>query len=317
MNIKRYSEFINESTQNLGAKVESMYDEDDYVKNIVNRFIGEIPSDVRLSNAVNMLDDKTRQEISHLLDEYQSKGIEEKDPIFSFSTDLETLTESEITQGGKGAFTSFLKVMTALGQKDLIPDFESCPAEFILFYPSTNIDTSTVKSVLGRYRSLARFVEDVDYTQNELRLYYGVTCDGEVEYGAIAEHKGRFGGFRLTQSAIKWINTLEMKSLFSLKKELVNLNQKDLKNMGSIKHDLVSYSPGYSEGSMAPTICDRIMSFGFKGVGRWDNGVLDEGELQNLKSNFISWMMGKKWSDKVLISVKASSYWLYIHLKLK
>lgn len=317
MNIKRYKEFVNEANQNLGARVEAMYDDDDYVKNIVNRFIGEVPSDVRLSNAVNMLDDKLQKEIAHLLDEYQSKGIEEKEPVVSFSTDLEPLTESEVTPGGKGAFTSFLKVMTALGQKDVRPDFEACPQEFILFYPSANIETSTLKSVLGRYRSLARFVEDVDYTQNELRLYYGVTCDGDIEYGAIAEEKSRFGGFRLTQSSIKWINTLELKSLFSLKKELVNLSQKDLKTMGSIKDDLISYNPGYSEGTMAPTISDRIMSFGFKGVGRWDNGVLDEGELQNLKSNFVSWVMGKKWSDKVLISLKAGSYWLYIHVKLK
>jgi len=170
MIVKRYSEFVNENIQDLGAKIESMYDNDDYVKNIVNRFIGEIPSDVRLSNAVNMLDDKIQKEITRLLDEYQSKGIEDKEPVVSFSTDLEPLTESEITQGGKGAFTSFLKVMTALGQKDVRPDFEGCPQEFILFYPSTTIETSTAKSVIGRYRSLARFVEDVDYTQNELRL---------------------------------------------------------------------------------------------------------------------------------------------------
>ena len=317
MKIKKYIDFINEDVQTLGTRVESLYDGDDYVKNIVNRFLGEIPSDVRLSNAVNLLSEDEQDEMKSLLDDYESNGIQDKEPIVAFSTDIEPLTESEITPGGKGAFTSFLKVMTALGQKDVAPDMENCPEDFILFYPSIMMETKVVKAVLGRYRSLARFVEDVDYTQNELRLYFGLRCDGDVEYGAVAEERSRFGGFRLTQSVIKWINTLELKSLFSFKKELVNLNQKDVLTLGDIKTDMSTYDPGYSEGTMCPTLTDRVISFGFKGVGRWDNGILDEGELQNLKSNFVAWMMPRKWSQKVLISVKASSYWLYIHLKLK
>lgn len=315
MVIKRYSQFINENA--LGARVESLYDGDDYVKNIVNRFIGDVKPDVRLSNAINILDEETQKEIAYLLDEYEANGIQDKEPVVKFSTDVEPLTESEVTPGGKGAFTSFLKVMTALGQKDVVPDFENCPQDFILYYPSVELETDTVKSVLGRYKSLSRFVDDVDYTQNQLRLYFGVTSGGEMEYGSVTDQRSRFGSFRLTNSAIKWINTLDLKSLFVFKKELVNLTNKDLQTIGTIKKDLSSYSPGYSEATMCPTISDRIMSFGFKGVGRWDNGVLDQGELDNIKNNFVSWVMGRKWADKVLISVKASSYWLYIHVKLK
>ena len=69
--------------------------------------------------------------------------------------------------------------------------------------------------------------------------------------------------------------------------------------------------------NMKPTLTDRIISFGLKGVGKWDNGIIDQGELQNIKGNFVNWVMSKKWCDKVLISLNASSYWLYIHIKLK
>lgn len=317
MLIRRYVDFIRESKETLGTRVESLYDGDEYVRNIVNRFLGEIPADVRLSNAVNLLDDDTKREVASLLDEYETNGIEEKEPSVSFSTDIEPLVESEVTPGGKGAFTSFLKVVTALGQKDVLADFDSCPSDFILYYPTTLIETSTAKAVLGRYKSLARFVEDVDYTQNEMRLYFGVRCDGELEYGAVAEERSRFGGFRLTQSAIKWINTLELKSAFSIKKELVNLTPREIATFGAIKQDMSTYEPGYSEERMAPTLTDKILSFGFKGVGKWDNGVLDQGELDNIKSNFVGWVLGRKWSDKVLVSLKSGSYWLYVHLKLK
>lgn len=317
MLIKKYVEFLKENRESLGKRVESLYDTDDYIKNIVNRFIGEITADVRLSNAVELLDDNTQREIASLIDDYEMNGIQDKEPNVSFSTDIEPLVESEVTTGGKGAFTSFLKVVTALGQKDLVADFDSCPSDFILYYPTTIIETSTVKAVLGRYRSLARFVEDVDYTQNEMRLYFGVRCDGELEYGAVAEQKSRFGGFRLTQSSIKWINTLDLKSAFSLKKELVNLSSRNIVTLGTIKTDMLAYEPGYCEEKMAPTLTDKIMSFGFKGVGKWDNGTLDQGELDNIKSNFVSWLLQKKWGDSVLVSVKSGSYWLYIHLKLK
>ena len=317
MFIKRYERFIKEGRQSLGERVESLYDSHEQVKNIVNRFLGEIGPGVRLANAVNLLDEETQGEIAAMIDEYERNGVVEKEPVVAFSTDLEPLTESEITPGGKGAFTSFLKVMTALGQKEVTADHESCPADFLLYYPSTEIETATAKTVLGRYRSLSRFVDDVDYTQNHLRLYFGVRCDGDLEYGTATEELSPFGRFKLTGSSIKWVNGLDLKSASALKKELVNLGSKDIATLGRIKADMAGYDPGYSEATMQPTLSDRIMSFGFKGVGRWDNGVLDQGEMDNLKANFVNWVMGRRWSGSVMVSLKATSYWLYIHIKLK
>ena len=118
--IKRYLDFIKESQINgfnsLGEWIESLMN-DEYVRNIVARYTKDSDHSIDLSNAINILDDKTKQEIKAQIDYYLENGIEEKEPQFTASTDLEPLTESEITVAGKGIFISFLKSLTSLGQK--------------------------------------------------------------------------------------------------------------------------------------------------------------------------------------------------------
>ena len=74
--IKRYLEFIKENLadgfDSIGEWVESLY-QDEYVKNIVNRYIGEIGSDIRLANAINLLDEQTQKEIKQQIEHYQEK----------------------------------------------------------------------------------------------------------------------------------------------------------------------------------------------------------------------------------------------------
>lgn len=314
--IKKYLDFLAESEeQSIGKWVESLYD-DEYVRNIVSRYVGEFGPDIRLSNAVNLLDEREKAEIKELIDDYLENGIRDKEPVVMMSTDLEPLTESDSTLGGKGVFTSFLKTLTALGQKDI--KASETPVDFIFIYSSPKLETQVVKQVFFRFKSLQGFVDDVKYTENEVILYYGLKCDGTIEYGArYEEGLVPFGRFKANQSVRKWINGLELKALFPLKKELVNLTVEDISTLGAIKADMDSYTPGYVEGKSPVSISDRILTFGYQGVGRWDNGKLDQGEYDNLKSNFVNWMSGRKWADKVLISLKAGSYWIWIHIKLK
>ena len=320
MAIKRYLEFIKEDYSefdSIGEWVESLY-QDEYVKNIVNRYIGEVTSDIRLANAINILDERDQKDIKQQIEKYQQEGIEEKEPIIAASTDLETLTESEITKAGRGIFHSFLKTLTALGQKEKTSEIERCPDNFLLFYLYDNLDANLVKQVFSRFQSLVPYLEYIDYGKNETGLYFGVKCDGELEYGV--SYDGNFtpfGSFKLNQTVIKWLNNIEAKSAFALKKELVNLSYSDIITLGKVKSDMTQYNPGYHEKRLKPELKDRVMSFGYQGIGKWDNGKLDESELANLKSNFVTWLLSKNWGSKVLISVKANSYWLYIHIKLK
>jgi hypothetical protein len=317
--IKRYLEFIKEDFNGfntLGEWIESLVN-DEYVRNIVARYTKDSDHSVDLSNAINILDDKTKQEIKAQIDHYLENGIEEKEPQFLVSTDLEPLTESEITVVGKGIFISFLKSLTSLGQKEIQPSWEKCPDGFLLFYHYPNLQSEDVKQVFSRFKSLTRYLDMVDYQKNETDLYFGIKCDGNFEYGVHYDVLKPIGQFRLSQSVIKWICQIESKSASSLKKELVNLTLTDVITLGKIKTDMLTFNPGYHEKKLSPMLKDRVISFGYFGVGRWDNGKIDEGELMNVKNNFTTWLLTKRWGSKVLISVKPNSFWLYLHLKLK
>jgi len=318
--IKKYLEFIKENQINgfntLGEWVESLIS-DEYVRNIVARYTKDSDHSIDLSNAINILDDKTKQEIKAQIDYYLENGIEEKEPQFTASTDLEPLTESEITVAGKGIFISFLKSLTSLGQKEVQPSWEKCPDGFLLFYHYPNLQSEDVKQVFSRFKSLTRYLDMIDYQKNETDLYFGIKCDGNFEYGVHYDVLKPIGQFRLSQSVIKWICQIESKSASSLKKELVNLTLADVITLGKIKTDMLTFNPGYHEKKLSPMLKDRVISFGYFGVGRWDNGKIDEGELMNVKNNFTTWLLTKRWGTKVLISVKPNSFWLYLHLKLK
>ena len=318
--IKRYLDFIKESQINgfnsLGEWIESLMN-DEYVRNIVARYTKDSDHSIDLSNAINILDDNTKDEIKYQIDNYLENGIEEKEPQFTASTDLEPLTESEITVAGKGIFISFLKSLTSLGQKEVQPSWEKCPDGFLLFYHYPNLQSEDVKQVFSRFKSLTRYLDMIDYQKNETDLYFGIKCDGNFEYGVHYDVLKPIGQFRLSQSVIKWICQIESKSASSLKKELVNLTLADVITLGKIKTDMLTFNPGYHEKKLSPMLKDRVISFGYFGVGRWDNGKIDEGELMNVKNNFTTWLLTKKWGSKVLISVKPNSFWLYLHLKLK
>jgi hypothetical protein len=334
MIIKKYLQFINESSEDfhsIGEWVESLSD-DEYVMNIVNRYIDDtenlyngddINPIIRLSNAINLLDEKTQNEIKSQIDKYLESGIEEKEPNMISSTDTSELlgesveAQTEFTVAGKGIFTSFLKSLTALGQKESNPNWEICPEDFLLYYQFVNLDSDVVKQIFSRFKSLQRYLHLIDYQQNNLNLYFGVNISGQFEYGIQYEQRFPIGQFKLSQSVIKWLLSLESKSAQSIKKEIVNLNYNDLLTLGQIKRDMLTFQPGYFEKRLKPMLRDRVMTFGFYGVGRWDNGKLDEGEYQNIKNNFTNWLMNKKWGSKILISVKPESFWLYIHIKLK
>ena len=318
--IKRYLDFIKESQINgfnsLGEWIESLMN-DEYVRNIVARYTKDSDHSIDLSNAINILDDNTKDEIKYQIDNYLENGIEEKEPQFTASTDLEPLTESEITVAGKGIFISFLKSLTSLGQKEIKPSWEKCPDGFLLFYHYPNLQSEDVKQVFSRFKSLTRYLDMIDYQKNETDLYFGIKCDGNFEYGVHYDVLKPIGQFKLSQSVIKWICQIESKSAYSLKKELVNLTLSDVITLGKIKTDMKEFNPGYHESRDVVKIQDKIISFGYKGLGKWDNGKFDEGEFMNIKNNFTTWLLNKKWGSKVLISVKPTSYYVYIHIKLK
>jgi hypothetical protein len=329
MIIKKYIEFIKESSEDfnsLGEWIEDISD-DDYVMNIVNRYLGDIDPDIELSNAINLLDDAEQSDIKSQVQDYLENGLVEVEPKILATTDIESLKEAleampdpvqqEISVAGKGVFSSFLKSLTALGRKESTPDYENCPKDFLIFYNYKDLNSNDVKSIFSRFKSLLRYSEVIDYGKNELDLYFGIKCDGQFEYGISYDTLKPIGQFKLSKSSIKWLIQLQSKSAQSIKKVLVNLSYNDILLLGKIKIDMKDFNPGYHEKRSFPTINDSVISFGYYGIGKWDNGKLDDGEYMDIKNNFTTWVISKKWGSKVLISVKPQSFWLNIHIKLK
>lgn len=320
MIIKKYNEFIKEGFNSLGEEIESVY-QDEYIKNIVNRYIDDIDPSIRIANAINLLDDKTQKEIKSQVDNYLQNGIEDKEPKVVVSTETDTFLESmaqeEISVAGKGVFNSFLKSLTALGKKDNKANYDICPDDFLIYYQFDNLSSEDVKIVFKRFKSLLRYTSLIDYDKSEISLYFGVKVNGYFEYGINYENKIPIGQFKLNKSTINWILRLESKSAHSLKKDLVNLSFKDIKILGKIKQEIKQYQPGYFEKKSPIYINDRVISFGYYGVGNWNNGKLSDDDFNTIKAKFNDWVLSKKWSSVVLYSINPKSFWLNINLKLK
>ena len=338
--IKKFIEFIKENSENktekdfnsLGEWVEYLFnfyknDEEKLsnLKSILNREynirfendLNDIGSDIRLANAINILDDKTKSEMSSLISKFVEEGIIEKDPVIEFSTDIEDLNESDITMFGKNIFKSFLKCITALGKKDIEPNREICPDDFLFYYNYDNIISNDLKSIFKRFKSLHIYVDLIPYDINSLSLYYGIKTDGQLEYGIKTDKMIPIGLFKVGASSIKWLLGLESKSLFFIKKDLVNWNSRDLSILSKIKNDLNSYNPGFFDKKSHLIITDKVITIGYYGIGKWDNGKLDLGEFQNLKQNFNNWIITKKWFDKIQYNVSSNSFWVYFNIKIK
>lgn len=332
MIIKKYLAFIRESYKDFdtfGQWIDSLSD-DPQILRIVSRYINDtsnlyggedIDPTINLSNAINLLNNRAKKEIEQQIQDYLDRGVEEKEPEILVSTETDELLESvetpDITLAGKGIFSSFLKSLTALGQKESNPNWDQCPDDFLVFYLFKDLDSDSVKAIFSRFKSLQRYLDLIDYGQNQLNLYFGITTGGLFEYGIQYEMSKPIGQFKLSQSVINWMVSLESKSAQSIKKEIVNLTYSDILVLGQIKTDMMDFKPPYFEKKLYPMLRDRVITFGFYGIGKWNNGKLDEGEYLNIKSNFTNWLMSKKWGGKVLISIKPESFWLYFHLKLK
>jgi hypothetical protein len=157
----------------------------------------------------------------------------------------------------------------------------------------------------------------IDYGKNDCSLYFGIKCDGSFEYGIAYDKLNPIGQFKISASVVKWLISLESKSATSLKKEMVNLSLADILLLGKIKDDMKEFKPSYFEKESKPTITDKVISFGYYGAGKWENGKIDPTELSTIKNKLHNWVITKKWGQKVLISVKPHSFWLYIQIKIK
>lgn len=315
--IKRYNDFIQESFSqenhhSLGEYIEQLAENDEFIQMIVGQMTGDIDVSIRMSNAINLLDDLQKVELLKRVENHLN-DVEGKTHVAATvdATTVESIDEAY----GKNVLTTFFKCLTALGFKENSPQTNEVPTEFLMFFKLSGVDSSRIEGVFRRFKSLQSI--NVDYSHPTMGLYFGIKCDGLFEYGYYYDELIPIGQFKLTKSIYNQIKLSELKSASGLKKILVNLNFEDIVLMSKIKVEMDKFSPGYFEQKMVPQILERTMTFGYYGVGKWDNGQLDAGEFENVKNNLKAFLMKYKWSEKIMISVHPSKFWVYIQIKLK
>ena len=315
--IKRYNDFIQESFSkenhhSLGEYIEQLAENDEFIQMIVGQMTGDIDVSIRMSNAINLLDDLQKVELLKRVENHLN-GVEGKTHVAA-TVDAKTVEPIDEAYG-KNVLNTFFKCLTALGFKENSPQTNEVPTEFLMFFKLSGVDSSRIEGVFRRFKSLQSI--NIDYSHPTMGLYFGIKCDGNFEYGYYYDVLIPIGQFKLTKSIYNQIKLSELKSASGLKKILVNLNFEDILLMSKIKVEMDKFNPGYFEQKMVPQILERTMTFGYYGVGKWDNGQLDAGEFENVKNNLKAFLMKYKWSEKIMISVQPSKFWVYIQIKLK
>lgn len=235
-----------------------------------------------------------------------------------FNDEFGYISESNEVLAGKNLFKCFLKALTALGMKDTKPDWEETPESFLIFFRTISTNVNDLKSVMSRYQHFDTFINKIDYTQNECQLYFGIKCDSIFQYGIITEEQFiPIGHFKLTKGILNWILTLDSSSSINLKKEIVHLDLNKISLLCKIKNEMKNFIPGSSEKKSPPKINGDVITFGYYGIGKWDNGKMDEGEFQNIKSNFKTFLCRWNWSEKIQVSLTTDQLWLFLNIKLK
>ena len=326
-------EDIESQHHSFGEYIEKLAEDNDYLMGvIISRYTKDIDPQIKLSNALNLLSESDKLSILTQVEDHLNGTGKSPEPVIQANTMMEsaeiaggvapqmvTPGQPQEQIGGKSLLVSFMKTLTALGQKNNAPAQEICPSDFLIFYDFKNIDSKMLQSVFGRFKALSLFNKLIDYDKNNSQLYFGIKCDGNFEYGVRSEEAvlKPIGRFKLNKSGINSVLNLQSLSAQSIKKELVNLSPKDIEVLGKVKNEMMKYKPGYYEKFLVPILKDKVLTFGYYGIGKWSDGQLDIEQLETVKTSFKEFLSKFRWCDQVVVSVKPTSFWIYFHIKVK
>ena len=340
--ISNYSQFVlGENLQDiesqyhsLGEYIEEVAKGNDYLMGVViSKYTQDIDPQISLSNAINLLPKSEKKSLLTQVENHLSGKPQSQTAKVVSNTILESeaiaagqpapiVAQPETPQeqiGGKSLLASFMKCLTALGQKNNAPAQEICPGDFLIFYDFKNLDSKMLQSIFGRFKALSLFNKLIDYDKNQTQLYFGIKCDANFEYGVRSEEGTLkpIGRFKLNKSAINSVLNLQSLSAQSIKKELVNLSTKEIEILGKAKLEMAKYKPGYFDEILVPILKDKTLTFGYRGIGKWSDGQLDPEQLETVRDGFKKFLSKFRWCDQVRVSVSPQSFWIYFYIKVK
>ena len=315
--IKKWTQFISEKYSEaehgtLGEYIEGIALKDEQVRNIASQMTSAIDPQIRLSNSINLLDDFTKIELLKRVENHleNNEGETKVSTIIDFN-EVPTVKEAF----GQNILTTFFKCLTALGFKDNNQETKEIPGEFIIFFKFIIQDTQKLKDVFARFKSLKSI--GLDQTSQHTSLYFGIKLDGNFEYGYYHDQLIPIGYFKLTKSIYNQLKLSELKSTSGFKKATATLSFDEMRLLSQIKLEMSKFNPGYFQQTMTPQLVEKTLTFGYLGLGKWDNGQLDPGEIENVKQNLKNYLLKYKWSEKVLVAAKPQNLWILIQIKLK
>jgi hypothetical protein len=316
--IVNYENFLLESKfeeykkeyNSIGEWIESVANKDEYLLPIISNYINDVDVTVRISNAINLLGDFDQKQLFYRVYNYLNNGEKEKDS----SIMANVLIENNEIMGGKNIFKSFLKSLTALGLSKSISKYD-CDG-YLLYYMVKDVDVTKIKLIFNRFKSLSLLTNSIDYTFNSCGLYFGLKTNLTFDYGFMCDSNITIGSFKFNKSTLNWLLLLNSPSSLSLKKDLLDIDMNKIIIFSKITEEIKKFNITCQKKS-GLILNGDVISFGYYGVGKWDNDKLDDGEYQNLKTNFKNWLMNYKWSDKILVNLSYNSYWIYFNIKVK
>ena len=295
----------------IGEYIESLSKDNPFALNIISRYTQDIEPTVKISNVINVLP-KSKQELilKLILDEKTKNKNPEDASVIAYTS--ANLNESLDHMGGKKLFQCFLKVITALGEKEISNNPNKCPKKFLFLFITNFVNFKDVKSVMSRYQFFEIKMRDIEYTSNTCNLYYGIKVDGKFEYGLKIDNEySIFGQFPITQSVLKNILLLTSPSSKNLKKQMVALTSNQILLLGKIKQAMQGFIIGNQTDKLEPTITDNIITFGY-----FKNQV-SQSDIDNVKSQLKSFLIPFKWSDQLQINVNGTDNHLFLNLRVK
>jgi hypothetical protein len=167
------------------------------------------------------------------------------------------------------------------------------------------ITLQDLKKISERYQSMKLLSHYIDVNiveSNNIGLYIMLDWKNKwvMSYG-ITNNKALFkvGEFDFNAS----IKLPESKILKYINEDIADFDSRKNFILRQIKHDMVLFDPGYCQREDAMISKDEVI-VSTKGLGKWANDQLLDGEAERLLAEFKSWVKEQKWWELIYLIVR-------------
>lgn len=324
--IKRYLDFIKESVSEIEKKHHSLGEwvedlcENKEILELIKPYIDNTNPTVKISNTINTLDNNKKQYVYDIITDYLNDTGKETE-VSTFVDFTNESVEQDI-EAGQHVFKTFLKVITSLGLKDTKPSWSNLPDDYLLFF-EYKCERALVLEKLERFTSLSMFKDKLP--KENCYLYYGVKLikgerkiDLNFNFGFKEDSQIiKIGSFKVNNSTFKRLTNLESPSSAHFRKELAHLTYDKLKLLGEVANHMKTYHPGDTEDKSFK-VEDGVLEFGYKGLGKWTDGKMDNDEKDRLRKGFTEHLLKFTNKHKIEASVKPDEKsWVRLNVRIK